>query len=208
MNAIQFLQDMAIVLSTAAAVLIIFRKLKQPPVLGYLAAGVLIGPHTTPIPLIADLGSLEALAQIGVVFLLFALGVEFNLSRLAKIGVKALICAAIEALAMISFGYFIGSLMGWGGMDSLLLGSVIALASTAIVARTLLDSGRRAGGWEDLASGTLIAEDVIAVLLITLFSSAAQLGDFQVTTLISAQMRLAMFVTLILVMGRLVFPRL
>ena len=153
-----FLRDLAVVTSLAAGVLLVFRRLGWPPVLGYLAAGLIIGPHTPPYVLVADPRSLEALAEIGVVFLLFALGCEFNFSRLARAGAKALVCAAIEAALMICAGWALGSAMGWPVKDALVLGGVAAVASTAIVARTLLERSGAPSGWEELVAAVLIAE--------------------------------------------------
>lgn len=161
-----FLRDLAVVTSLAAAVLLVFRRLGWPPVLGYLVAGLIIGPYTPPHILVADPRSLEAMAEIGVVFLLFALGAEFNFRRLSRAGFKALACAALEAGAMIAAGWALGRALGWPARDSLVLGGAAALASTAIVARTLLERAARPSGWEELVAAVLIAEDMIAVLLI------------------------------------------
>ncbi len=161
-----FLRDLAVVTSLAAAVLLVFRRLGWPPVLGYLVAGLIIGPHTPPYVLVADPRSLEALAEIGVVFLLFALGSEFNFQRLARAGTKALVCAALEAGVIILAGWALGRALGWPAKDALVLGGAAALASTAIVARTLLERAHAPSGWEELVAAVLIAEDMIAVLLI------------------------------------------
>jgi CPA2 family monovalent cation:H+ antiporter-2 len=166
-----FLRDLAVVTSLAAAVLLVFRRLGWPPVLGYLAAGLIIGPHTPPYVLVADPRSLEALAEIGVVFLLFALGAEFNFRRLSRAGFKALACAALEAGAMIAAGWALGGALGWPVKDALVLGGAAALASTAIVARTLLERASKPSGWEELVAAVLIAEDMIAVLLIAFVAS-------------------------------------
>lgn len=166
-----FLRDLAVVTSLAAAVLLVFRRLGWPPVLGYLVAGLIIGPHTPPYVLVADPRSLEALAEIGVVFLLFALGAEFNFRRLSRAGFKALACAGLEAGAMIAAGWALGSALGWPSKDALVLGGAAALASTAIVARTLLERASKPSGWEELVAAVLIAEDMIAVLLIAFVAS-------------------------------------
>ncbi|MBI4375669.1 MAG: cation:proton antiporter [Elusimicrobia bacterium] len=208
MTASAFLQDLTVVLTTAAAVIFLFRKLGQPPVLGYLAAGLLIGPYTPLRMFVSDVLSLEALAQIGVIFLLFALGIEFNLDRLSKIGIRALICALIEAAMLVPLGYLVGRWLGWRPMESLLLGGIVALASTALVARTLLERSRSPSGWEALASGTLIAEDMIAVLLVAFFSSAPASDGLSLAGLWPSMVRLTVLVTFVLIIGLLAFPRL
>ncbi|MFA6316530.1 MAG: cation:proton antiporter [Elusimicrobiota bacterium] len=207
MHAASFLQDLTVVLFTAAAVLLLFRRLGQPPVLGYLAAGLLIGPRTCPVTLIRDPGSLEALAGIGIIFLLFALGVEFNLKRLVRVGTRAWICAALGFAFMMAAGAGLGGLLGWPGMDRIAFGGIIALASTAIVARTLLERARRRSGWEELVAGKLIAEDMIAVMLVAFFSSIAQFGDARFASLVATLARFGLMVSVILIAGLLVLPR-
>ena len=206
MNSFQFLQDLTVVLSAASAVLLLFRRFKQPPVLGYLAAGLLIGPLTPDIKLVSDFHSLEALAQIGVVFLLFALGAEFNLKRLFDVGVRALVAAVVEIGILLGAGYALGLALGLSPIGALLLGGVISLASTAIVARLVLEQGRAAEGWGELATGVLVAEDIFAVILIAFFTSAGRVDALDVGVLFSQLARFGMLVTLVLVAGLLVLP--
>ena len=207
MDAIKFLQDLTVVLSIAAAVLLLFHRLKQPPVLGYLAAGLIIGPHTPPFPLVTDIHTLETFAEIGVVFLMFALGVEFNLRRLARAGIRPLVCAGIEASLMMGVGYCVTGMLGWSAIERMLFGGTIAFAGTAIVARTLLERAKRASGWEELAAGTLIAEDILAIILIAFFSSVPHLGNANLSAAVPLLLRFAMFVIVILVAGLLILPR-
>ena len=192
-------------LGAAAIALAVFKRLGLPPVLGYLVAGLLIGPNTPPHILVADPHSLEALSEIGVVFLLFALGVEFNLYRLARVGAAALLGAGIEAGLLVAAGAGAALWLGWRGLEALLLGGVVSIAGTAIVARTLLE--RRRETWTEIVSGMLIAEDMICVLLIAFFSSAAAVGVPSAATLGAATGRFAVLVTLILTVGLLVLPR-
>lgn len=199
---------MTVVLSIAAAAALLLARLGQPPVLGFLAAGLLIGPHALPTPLVSDIPTMEALAEIGVVFLLFALGVEFNLRRLAGLGLRPLISAGAGALLMATAGRAGGWALGWGPADSWLLGGVSALSSTAIVARGLLEKGRRRGGWEELVSGKLIAEDLIAVLMLALCSSAARLGSPSWAALFGVLARSGALILVIMTVGLLVLPRL
>lgn len=205
MEALHFLQDLTVVLSSAAAVLLLFKRFKQPPVLGYLAVGLLLGPHTASLNLVADMRSLEALAQIGIVFLLFALGVEFNLKRLAAVGIRAMLCAGFEVIVLGGFGYWAGMLLGMSPISALLFGAVTAFASTAIVARFVLEYGGK-DGWGELASGVLIAEDILAVMMIAFFSSAGRIGDWQVSAIFEQAFRFGILATLILVAGLLILP--
>lgn len=209
MNAVSLLRDLTVVLLAAAAALLVFRRFKQPPVLGYLVAGLLLGPHTPPFPLVSDIATLEALAEVGVVFLLFALGLEFNLGRLARAGFKAVFCAVVEAALLAGVGVGLASLAGRPLLEGLLFGGVVALSSTAIVARTLMDSERaRRAPWAELVVGTLIAEDVVAVVLIAVISSIGAMGEASWGSAMDVVVRFAALATLVLVTGLLLLPRL
>lgn len=208
MNAVSLLRDLTVVLLAAAAALLVFRRFKQPPVLGYLVAGLLLGPHTPPFPLVSDLATLEALAEVGVVFLLFALGLEFNLGRLARAGFRAGFCAVVEASLLVGAGVGVAALAGRPLLEGLLFGGVVALASTAVVARTLMDSERtRRAPWSELVVGMLIAEDVIAVILIAVFSSLGRIGGPNLASVMDVLVRFAALATLILATGLLLLPR-
>lgn len=200
MTAVAFLHDLTVVLLAAAAGLLVFRRLGQPPVLGYIAAGFLAGPF------VSDPATIEALSEVGVVFLLFALGVEFNLKRLAAVGARALVAAGVEVLVVFLFARLLGLALGLSSLGSLLVAAVSALASTAIVARSLL-SRPGGGGWMELASGVLIAEDILAVAMLAFFSSAASFSGDAVSSVARELARLGMLATLVLVSGLLILPR-
>ena len=140
-----FLQDLAVVMMVAGLVTVSFHFLKLPVVLGYILAGVLIGPHPLPglnflpIPRITDQENIQTLSELGVVFLLFALGLEFNFRKIRQIGVTAFIVAPLETGLMFFAGYQIGQLFGWSTMDSVYLGGILMISSTTIIAKTLAD---------------------------------------------------------------------
>src|ERR1044071_9344454 len=113
MHGVAFLQDLAIVMTVAAVVTIVFHRLHQPVVLGYILAGVIIGPHTPSILFLHDQASIQTLAELGMIFLMFALGLEFNFRKLTRVGITALIAASLEILLMIWVGYEIGRAFGW-----------------------------------------------------------------------------------------------
>ncbi|TBR19330.1 hypothetical protein EPO15_14365 [bacterium] len=209
MNAVSFLRDLTVVLLAAAAALLVFRRFKQPPVLGYLTAGLLLGPHMAPSALVGDVATLEALAEVGVVFLLFALGLEFNLGRLGRAGFRAVFCALVEAGLLLGAGTAAARLVGRPPIEGLLFGGVVALSSTAIVARALMDSERaRRAPWAELVVGTLIAEDVVAVVLIAVFSSLGRFGEASWGSALDVVVRFAALATLVLAVGLLLLPRL
>ncbi|MFA6316840.1 MAG: cation:proton antiporter [Elusimicrobiota bacterium] len=207
MSSIRFLQDLTVVLFIAAAVILLFRRLKQPPIIGYLIAGLIIGPYTPPTLLITDIHAIEALAEIGVVFLLFALGIEFNLGRLAKAGIKSVLCAGLEYGLMTAVGWGVGAWLGWSPLERLILGGVIGVTGTAIVSKTLLERVNRPAGWEELVAGMLIAEDIISVFLIAAFSSAAGFNDFSLSAVLSMLARFGMLLVVLMAVGLIVLPR-
>lgn len=135
MHAIQFIQDLAVIMLIAGVVTLLFHRLKQPVVLGYIVAGVIIGPHTPPFPLITDEGSIKALAELGIVFLMFSLGLEFSFRKLRQVGATAFVAALAEIVLMVWIGYEIGRFFGWKPMDALFLGAILAISSTTIIVR-------------------------------------------------------------------------
>src|SRR6187431_830908 len=126
----EFLQDLAVIMLIAGLVTILFHRLKQPVVLGYIIAGVIIGPHTPPFVLIRDEQTIRTLSELGVVFLLFSLGLEFSLRKLARVGLTALVAAVTEIAVMLGIGWGLGRWFGWSTMDSIFLGAILAISST------------------------------------------------------------------------------
>src|SRR5678815_3942384 len=127
MHGVALLQDLAVVMIVAGVVTIIFHRLRQPVVLGYIIAGVIIGPHTPPFPLINDQETIKTMAGLGVILLMFSLGLEFSLEKVRKVGATALIAAGLEILLMIWVGYELGQFFGWGRMNSIFLGAMLSI---------------------------------------------------------------------------------
>lgn len=165
--------DLALILGVASAVAIFFRFLKQPIVLGYLLAGILVGPHVTIFPNVADTENVKVWAELGVIFLLFVLGLEFNFRKLFEVGRPALIAAAFEVVAMTSVGFGTGKLLGWNSMDSLFLGGILAISSTTIIVKAFEELGVKTQAFSSLVFGILIIEDLFAILLLALLSTVA-----------------------------------
>ncbi|MBI2947788.1 MAG: cation:proton antiporter [Verrucomicrobia bacterium] len=208
MHGVTFLQDLAVVMIVAALVTVLFHRLKQPVVLGYIIAGVIIGPHTPPFPLIKDEDAIKTLAELGVVFLMFSLGLEFSLRKLRKVGGTALIAAALEIVLMVGVGYHIGRAFGWKTMDCIFLGAMISISSTTIIVKTLGELGRSKETFAELILGILIVQDVLAIVMIALLSSIAMTGSLAVGEVLSTMTRLGVFLTVALVLGLLAVPRL
>src|SRR5882672_7996683 len=137
-----FLQDLAVVMIVAGLVTVIFHRFKQPVVLGYIIAGVIIGPHTPPFPLIHNEETINTLAELGIILLMFSLGLEFRLRKLRQIGGTAFIAAFLEILLMVWVGYEIGRLFGWSAMDSMFLGAMLSISSTTIIVKALAELGK------------------------------------------------------------------
>ena len=139
MHIIEFIHDLAIIMLTAGVVTVVFHLLRQPVVLGYIVAGVLIGPHTPPYSLVTDEETIRTLAELGVVFLLFSLGLEFALRHLRQVGATALVAAIAGIVTMLWLGYEIGLAFDWRAMDALFLGAMLSISSTTITIKALED---------------------------------------------------------------------
>lgn len=208
MHGATFLQDLAIVMMAAGLVTVLFHQLRLPVVLGYILAGVLIGPHLLPRPLVSDQGTIKTLSELGIVFLMFSLGLEFSFRRLRKVGLTALIAAPLEIMLMILVGYQIGQWFGWSRMDSLFLGAMISISSTTIIVKALQESGQQKEPFAQLIFGILIVEDILAIVLLALLSGIAMTGGLQAGQVADTLGRLAIFLVVAVVLGLLVVPKL
>ena len=208
MHAISFIQDLAVIMLVAGVVTILFHRLKQPVVLGYIVAGFIIGPHTPPFGLIHDEGTIKTLAELGVIFLMFCLGLEFSLRKLFKVGATAFIAAFLEIILMIWIGYEIGRWFGWNTMDSLFLGAILAISSTTIIVKALNDLKMKNQRFAQLIFGVLIVEDILGIGIIALLSSIAVSGTVSSGEVFSTVGKLSLFMIVALVIGILLVPRL
>ncbi|HAV65641.1 MAG TPA: cation/H(+) antiporter [Verrucomicrobiales bacterium] len=208
MHGVEFLHDLAVVMIVAGVVTVLFRKLHQPVVLGYILAGLIIGPHLLPKPLITSEESIHTLAELGVVFLLFALGLEFNFRKIRKIGITAFIVAPLETALMFLLGYQIGQWFGWTTMDCVYLGGIMMISSTTIISKTLAEMKKSNEEFAGVIFGILIAEDIIAILLIASLSGVGIGDGFQWSGIMEIILRLSVFLVMAVVVGLLVVPRL
>lgn len=208
MHEVTLLQDLAVVMIIAGLVTVIFHRLKQPVVLGYILAGVIIGPHTPPYPLIHDETTVETLAELGVILLMFSLGLEFSLRKLKQVGAPAFIAAFLEILLMVWLGYEIGGLFGWNNMDSIFLGAMLSISSTTIIIKALSGLGKGKEPFAQLIFGILIIEDILAIAMIALLSGIAMTGTVSVGEVGMTLGKLAIFLVASLVAGLIMVPRL
>ncbi len=208
MHGVSFLQDLAVVMMVAGFVTILFHRFKQPVVLGYIVAGVIVGPHTPPYQLIHDEETIRTLSELGVILLMFSLGLEFSLRKLREVGGTALIAASLEILLMVWVGYEIGRLFGWTAMDSIFLGAMLSISSTTIIVKALAGLGKSGEPFAQLIFGILIIEDVLAIAMIALLSGIAMTGSLQAAEVGSTLGKLVIFLAASLVGGLLAIPRL
>jgi CPA2 family monovalent cation:H+ antiporter-2 len=208
MHTVGFIQDLAVIMLIAGIVTVLFHRLKQPVVLGYIVAGVIIGPHTPPFQLIQDQHTIQILAELGVVFLMFSLGLEFSLKKLSRVGATAFVAALAEISLMIWIGYEIGLFFGWKPMDSLFLGAMLAISSTTIIVKALDGLGLKHEKFAQLIFGILIVEDILAIGMIALLSGIAMTGSVDAGDVFATVGKLSLFMIVALVLGLLVIPRL
>lgn len=211
MHPITLLQDLATILVFAAAATLLCHALKQPVVLGYLLAGLLIGPYTPPWPLIEDEQTIKAFAEIGLVMLMFGLGLHFSIGKLLKVGRIALIVALIEVAVMVLLGYLLGRAFGWSSMDALFLGAILSMSSTTIIIKALQDLKMTHRPFAQIIFGTLIVEDIIAIAMLALISSISVAGGAETLDVGQVMLKLgelALFMVLTIVLGLLLLPRL
>jgi CPA2 family monovalent cation:H+ antiporter-2 len=206
-HAIGFIQDLAVIMLIAGVVTVLFHRLQQPVVLGYIVAGFIIGPHTPPFALIHDEDTIKTLAELGVIFLMFCLGLEFSLRKLFRVGATAFIAAFLEIALMIWLGYEIGSAFGWSTMDSLFLGAILAISSTTIIVKALNDLNMKQQPFAQLIFGVLIVEDILGIGIIALLSGIAVSGSVSSGEVFSTVGKLSLFMVVALVIGILVVPR-
>lgn len=200
------LQDLVVVMVIAAAVTILFYRLRQPVVLGYLLAGAIVGPHA--MRLVIDTASIDGLAELGIIFLMFGVGLEFDLRKLRKVGVKATIAAGVQIALMIWIGFEVGKALGWSLMDSIFLGAIISMSSTVIIIKILTEMGKIKEEYAELAIGILIIEDIAAIVMVALLSSLGETGSFDPGVMGATVGAILLFVFIFLAVGLVLVPRL
>jgi len=199
-----FLADLALVLCVAAVTSVLFRRLRQPVVLGYLLAGVIVGPHT-PIPLFASSESLEALSELGVILVMFSIGLEFSLRKLAHVFPRAGLVGLVDIGAMLWFGYAAGRALGWTNQESFYAGAIVSISSTMIISKVFAERGT-AAGLSRLVMGVLIIEDLAAILMLAILTAVSS-GEGAAGVLASTAGRLGAFLFALIVGGYLFVPR-
>lgn len=200
------IKDLALILVVAAFVTLLFRRLRQPVVLGYIIAGFLVGPNISLTPSVADTENVETLAHIGVIFLLFSLGLEFSFKKLIRVGGAASITAFVEITFIVIAGYYVGRWMGWSFMDSIFLGGMLASSSTTIIIKAFDDLGVKTKQFARIVVGVLIVEDIVVVMLMVLLSTVAVTRQFAGAEMLLTIAKLLFFLGLWFITGIFLIP--
>lgn len=198
--------DLALILICAGVMTLIFKKLKQPLVLGYIVAGFIASPHFALTPSVVDAASIHVWSDIGVIFLLFALGLEFSFKKIVKVGGPAIIATLTIIFGMMLLGFLVGSAFGWSRMDALFLGGMICMSSTTIIYKAFEDLGLAKKKFAGLVMSILILEDILAVVLMVVLSTVAVSSNFEGGELVFSILKLVFFLTLWLLVGIYLIP--
>lgn len=202
----KLIEDLALILAIAGVITLLFKKLKQPVVLGYILAGLLVGPKVSLLPTVSDLANVQVWADIGVVILLFSLGLEFSFKKLVKVGGTAGISGIFEVSCMIGLGFITGRMLGWPTMDCIFLGGIIAISSTTIIIRAFDELGVKTQKFASVVLGILVIEDLVAVLLMVLLSTVAVSQKFAGGEMLQSVLKLIFFLCLWFISGIFILP--
>ena len=199
------LVDLAVILCVAAATTVVFQRIKQPVVLGYLLAGMVVGPHL-PIPIFANEDVAHTLSELGVILLIFSLGLEFNLRRLGRIATTAGVIAVIQCSLMLLLGHLAGNLLGWTDRECWFTGAIVTISSTTIIVKAFAERGIT-GDLAELVFGILIFEDLIGIFLLAVLTAVGSGTAVSLPSMALTTGRLVAFIVGVLVVGMLVIPR-
>ncbi len=199
--------DFSIIIVVAALIILVFHRLRQPIVLGYLLAGILIGPYVTFFPTVQNVDVIDALAELAIIFIMFSLGLSFSFSRLRSIGLVAIATGTVVIISMVLIGYSLGLAFGWSDVDSFFLGSMIAISSTAVITKGILERNARGERSSQIVTGILIVEDLAVVVILTLITGISTTGELRLEGLLLTIINIGLFVLLFLAFGILIAPR-
>jgi Kef-type K+ transport system membrane component KefB/K+/H+ antiporter YhaU regulatory subunit KhtT len=200
------IEDLCIIMLTAGITSLLFKLFKQPVVLGYIVAGMLVGPYVMGESWINNAENAATWGEIGVLFLLFSLGLEFSFKKLLKVGSTAIIGAGVIVVGMMTAGMLTAYALGWGGMNALFLGGMLCMSSTTIVFKAIEEAGLRSHRFAGVCFGILIVEDLFAVVLMVLLSSIAVKNKFEGEELLWQVAKLVMYIALWFVLGITLIP--
>lgn len=200
------IKDLALILIVAGAMTLLFKKLKQPLVLGYIVAGFLVSPTMPYMSSVTDLENIKLWSDIGVIFLLFALGLEFSFKKILRMGATPLIAAGAIIVSMMLLGGAVGASFGWSKMDCIFLGGMLAMSSTTIIFKAFDDMGLRQQRFAGLVLSVLIIEDILAIVLMVMLSTIAVSTQFDGMQMAGSIANLVFFLVLWFVVGIYLIP--
>ena len=202
------ISDLALILVTAALTTLLFKRIKQTVVLGYIIAGILVGPHLLLTPTVVDTTNIETLADMGVIFLLFSLGLEFSFRKLQRVGGSSSITAVTEIVLTVTSGFFVGKLLGWPEIDCLFLGGMVASSSTSIIIKAFEDLKVKTRNYTKVVFGVLVIEDIVVVIVMVLLSTVAVAQHIEGKELAFTIVKLLFFLALWFIIGIFLIPTL
>lgn len=202
----QLITDLALILAVAAVVTIIFKRLKFPLILGYIISGIIISPHFNFFPTIYEFSDVQVWGEIGVIFLLFSLGLEFSFKKLAKIGGSASIAAGFEAVGMAFLGFITGKILGWPLMDCIFLAACLTISSSSVIIKSFEDLALKHRNFANLVYGILVVEDLIAVTILVLLGSFVVTKEVDGSQIFFSLLKLAFFLVLWFLLGIFLIP--
>jgi len=203
----ELLTDFSIIIVVAALIILLFHRLRQPIVLGYLLAGILIGPYVTFFPTVENVDVIDALAELAIIMIMFSLGLSFSFSRLRSIGLVAIVTGTIVIISMVLIGYSLGLAFGWNDVDAFFLGAMIAISSTAVITKGILERNARGERSSQIVTGILIVEDLAVVVILALINGISTTGELRVEGLLITIINIGLFVLLFLAFGIVIAPR-
>ena len=199
-------KDLALILVVAGIVTLLFKKLKQPLVLGYIVAGFVVSPHMPYTMSVMDKADVQTWADIGVIFLLFSLGLDFSFKKILKMGAAPVIAAMTIIFCMMLLGFTVGQSFGWSEMNCIFLAGMLAMSSTTIIYKAFDDMGLRQQQFAGLVMSVLILEDILAIVMMVMLSSVAQGSNPDGGEMLGSVMRIAFFLILWFVVGISLIP--
>lgn len=201
----QLITDMAIMMLTAGIIAIIFKKIKQPLVLGYILAGFLVSPYFPWFSTIVDTHSVETWSEIGIIFLMFHLGLEFNLHKMAEVGSTAIVTCLVNVVGMVSVGYGAGLLLGFSTMDSIVLGGMLSMSSTMVIVKVFEETGKREKYHEGVI-GTLVMQDIVGIFMMVILSTISVSKNVSGIEVLGHLGLMLIYLVIWLILGILVLP--
>lgn len=207
MHLAALIRDLAVILGVAGLVTLVFQRIRQPVVLGYIVAGVIVGPYVLQRPLVTDIPNIRVWAELGVIFLMFSLGLEFSFRKLARVGISASVTAFFEVSLMMLWGFLAGRFLGWSATDSIFLGAMLSISSTTIIIKALEEMKLKTRRFAEMIFAVLVVEDLVAILILVALSTLAASHSFSGLDVIMSAAKLVLVVGSWFLAGYFLLPK-